>query len=562
MKRDLISLSENIYDLLIIGGGIYGACVAWDAALRGLSVALLDKGDFGSATSSNSLKIIHGGLRYLQNADLRRMRISIRERMVMMRIAPHLVHPLPFLLPTYGHLMQGREILFLALVMNDLIAFDRNQLKDPQKYLPRGRVVSSKECLQILPGIEEKGLTGGAVWYDCQMYNSERLILSFLLSAAKAGAKLANYVEVTGFLQKGNQVIGVKAKDVLTREEFDIRAKVVVNTSGPWVNGVLSLLKTYNQRPRVLFSKAMNIVVKLQLIPEYAVGIPSKFEFYDHNANKKKGSRILFITPWHNHSLIGTMHAPYQGDPNDFKVTDKEIQEFMAEINRAYPAAGLTREDISFFYGGLLPMEENSSQIGEVNLVKHYQIYDHRRDDGVEGIISVVGVKYTEARGVAEKVIDLVFKKLGKKPPKSQTAVTPIYGGNIERFDDFLTAEVGKRSEEWDKKVISHLVYNYGSEYPKVLSYLDKDPDSKQAITNTNNSPVIKAEVIHGIREEMAQKLSDIIFRRTELGVLGNPGEECLKTCASIMAVEMGWDERRMQEELEEVRATYITPED
>ena len=172
MDRDLTQLANHKYDLIIIGGGIYGACVAWDATLRGLSVALVEKADFGHATSANSLKTIHGGLRYLQQLDIKRMRESIRERRTLMRIAPHLVHPLPCLMPTYGHLTKGRAVMALALKVNDLVSFDRNRLEDPQKHLPKGRVISRQECLQLLPNIVREGLTGGAVWHDAQVYNS------------------------------------------------------------------------------------------------------------------------------------------------------------------------------------------------------------------------------------------------------------------------------------------------------------------------------------------------------------------------------------------------------
>lgn len=544
MKRDLNKLVETAYDLLIIGGGINGACAAWDAALRGLSVALIDKGDFGAATSANSLKIIHGGLRYLQQLDLHRMRQSIKERTILMRIAPHLVHPLPFLIPTYGHFMHGRELLSLALMINDLVGFDRNCLEDPQKYIPRGRVISKNECLRLIPGVDERNLTGGAIWYDCQMYNSERLTLSFLLSAVKVGADVANYVEVTGFLKNANSVTGVTAKDVLTQEKLDIRAKVVVNTSGPWVNRVLGLLNGCCQDRRVLLSKAVNIVAP-PIIQKYAIGVASEY------------SRLFFITPWRNHSLIGTAYLPYHGALDDFKVTEKNIQDFIDQINVAYPAAALKREDVSFFHGGLLPMAGEHNNTGDVELTKHYRIYDHKKGDGIDGLVTVVGVKYTECRDVARKAVDLVFRKLGKKPPKSLTAITPVHGGHIERFKDFMNQEIKKKPYNLTEEIVRHLVYNYGSEYPEVLKYIDESRDWGQALPSS--SEVLKAEVVHGIREEMAQKLSDIIFRRTDLGSAGDPGDECLKTSAAIMAAELGWDKTRLQGELEEVKAVFST---
>jgi Glycerol-3-phosphate dehydrogenase len=557
MKRNLVELSRNTYDVLIIGGGIYGAWTAWDAALRGLSVALLEKGDFGSATSSNSLKVIHGGLRYLQHADFRRLRRSISERATLMRVAPHIVHPLPFLMPTYGHFMRGKEIMSFAFMVNDLVDFDRNKHGDPEKHIPKGHVISRGECLRLFPGVNAEGLTGGAVWYDAQMYNSERMLLSILRSAESEGAILANYVEVTGFLQHGSRVTGVKARDELTKEELEIRAKVVVNTSGPWVDHILGFLNGSHRNPEILLSKTMNLVVKHQIIPRYAVGVSSRFKFRDKDAVLSKGSRLLFVVPWREFSLIGTTQALYEGSPNDFRITEKDIQDFLEEINEAYPPAALRREDVSFFHGGLLPMNSSDDSMDNVSLVKHYRIYDHTKDKGIDGLVSVIGVKYTEARDVAGKAVDLVFKKLGKKPPKCLTAVRPVYGGQIERFNDFLIHETEKESRELSGEVIRQLVYNYGSEYKQVLKYVGQAPELRQTVNET--SQVIKAEVVHGVREEMSEKLADVVLRRTELGSAGNPGDDALKTCAAIMAKELDWDSARVQREIEEVKSVYST---
>ena len=242
MNRDLARLTEGVYDVLVIGGGIYGLFTAWDASLRGLSVALVEKGDFGQGTSSNTLRIIHGGLRYLQHGNIYRMRRSIHERTVFMRIAPHLVHPIPFLIPTYGHGLRGKEILSLALRMGDFIGWDRNCLSDPQKHLPAGRVLSKHECLKLFPGVNQEGLNGGVVYYDSQMYNSERFILSVARSAYDAGAAIANYAEVTEILQDRDGISAVKAKDGLSGDEFECRARVIVNASGPWL--VARVLRT------------------------------------------------------------------------------------------------------------------------------------------------------------------------------------------------------------------------------------------------------------------------------------------------------------------------------
>lgn len=550
MQRDLRKLSQNVYDLLIVGGGIYGACVAWDASLRGLSVALVEKADFGCATSANSLKMIHGGLRYLQHGDLKRMRESICDRRILMQIAPHLVYPLPVVVPTYGHGIKGREVMTIALAINDMVSCDRNIGIDPHKHIPPGLTISKNECLQLLPGIDAKDLTGGAVFHDAQVYNSERLVLSFLRSAAQKSADLANYVEVTGFLQQGNCITGVKAQDLLTGNRFEIRAKTVVNTSGAWINRVLALLNGQPQK-NVLFAKAINLVTR-QLFPTYAVGVPGQNSYQDSDALLKKGSNLLFIAPWRDKSLIGTSYTVCEQDPDKFKVTEKDIQDFLDRINCSYPAANLTLSDVCFVHGGLLPSSGVCDRTGNVQLSKHYQIYDYR-EQGLQGLISVVGVKYTTARNVAQKVVDWVFRSWGQQPPKSKSSVTWLHGGDISQFEPFLSDEIAKRPYGLGDEEIRRLVYNYGSAYPEVLKYLS----ANKCEGLTERFATLKAEVLHGVHEEMAQRLSDVVFRRTELGSAGYPGNEALNFCAEIMGAELGWSSTQIQQELHEVRFAF-----
>jgi glycerol-3-phosphate dehydrogenase len=556
MQRNVEQLASTVYDVLIIGGGIYGACVAWDAGLRGLSVALVEKGDFGHATSFNSLKVIHGGLRYLQHLGIRRMRESIHERRVLMRIAPHLIHPLPFLMPTYGHFLQGKESMAFALVLNDLIGFDRNRLQDPEKYLPRGQVISKAACLQLIPGIHEEGLTGGAIWYDCQMYNSERLSLSFLKGSVEFGAHVANYVEVTGFITKWDQVIGVKARDHLTGNDLKIRARIMVNTCGPWVNHIIRMFDNRYTLPKIFFSKAMNIAIGRLQLPEYAIGIASKKRYKDNKAFFHKGKRLFFIVPWRHYSLIGTTHVSFQDEPERFTITEKEIEDFLTEINEAYPAVKLTREDVRFVYSGLLPMHEPNGQTGDVSLVKRFRLYDHQYEDGIAGLLSILGVKYTEARHVAEKVVDLVCAKLGRKSRPSQTACTPVYGGNIERFRAFLRQEITRKPYGLSAETVKHLIYTHGSEYLRIVNYLHENIELGEAISV--ETQVLKAEVLYAIREEMALKLVDVVFRRTELGLHSTLTDQALHLCVSIMAKELGWDRARADQEVKETKLTLL----
>jgi len=427
MVRNLLNLSRPTYDVVVIGGGIYGVCIAWDAALRGLSVALVEKGDFGHATSANSLRVIHGGLRYLQHGHVRRVRRSIQERAAFMRIAPHLVHPLPILIPTYGHVLRGKEVLSLAVFLNKLIGFNPHAAGCGANKLLEGRVVSKEECLRLVPGICHQNLTGGLIIYDCQMSNSERLVLAFAHSASEAGAELANYLEAVELLVHAGRVRGIKARDVLTGDELKIAAKVVINASGPWSNSIARGFTGSVSRPPS-FSKAFNLLIKRQLISDNAVGVYSRGHSKDRDAILDKGSRLLFITPWQRRSLIGTAHLPHNGEPEHFAIAESEIEEFIDEINAAYPAANITCDDVEHVYGGLLPADDD----GAIQLLRQHRLDDHR-DAHVEGFISVMGVKFTEARFVAEQTVNAIFRKLGYMATKSATAVTPLYGGQIGR---------------------------------------------------------------------------------------------------------------------------------
>ncbi len=554
MKRDLNKLSSEQYDVLIIGGGVYGVSTAWDAALRGLKVALIEKGDFAGATSSNSLKTIHGGLRYLQSLDFRRMRQSIHERMVLMKIAPQFVFPLSVIMPTYGYKMKSRSALFMALLANDLIGFDRNRLSDTDKILPGGRLLSKEEMKEYVPGYENKEMSGGALWYDCQCVNTERLVLSYALSASGTGAQVANYVECTDFLSDGNGIRGVKARDILSDDTFDIQAKIVVNAGGPWIDEILKGLNGGHPEKRFIHSSAMNIVVKKRLLSRHAAGLPGPYQYKREDGTIYKGSQILFFLPWRDCTIIGTNHLPYYGETADFRIGEPEIKSFISKINQTYPAADIKREEISFVHQGLLPMTGVRQDSGMVNLEAHYRIYDHSIEDKIDGLITVVGVKYTTHRQVAGKTIDLIFEKFNKTSPQCTTEDRPLYGGDMGRFSDYLSNAVAESGR--DEKVVRHLVHNYGTGYGKILQYIDEDPGLMQTIPGS--SEVIRAEVLNSIRNEMALKLSDVVLRRTDLGSAENPGDEALNVTAEIMGKELAWDEARTRKEVEETIGFYV----
>jgi glycerol-3-phosphate dehydrogenase len=536
MKRFISGLSQKFYDLAVIGGGIYGASVAREAALRGLSVALIDQGDFGSATSSNSQRIIHGGLRYLQHVDFKRMRESIRERSILMRIAPHLVFPMPVLIPTYKNPLQGKTLMALILKLNDLIGFDRNRHLSAEKQIPPGRILSKNECLTYCPDLPQQDLNGAALFFDGQVYNTERLILSILQSAAQNGAVLANYVRAIRFEKKAGAIVGMSVEDVFSGKSVDVRAKMFVNCSGPWTDRVVELAGIVRQRARRRWVKAALILTR-QLIPDVAVGVRSNFSYKNANAVLDKGYRYFFITPWRNSSLIGTFEVPYDREPDEFRLTEDEIRSFIDQVNLSYSGAHLTRQDVRLTYGGYVPASEKNS-IPNNQPMKRYEISDHGLDDGVEGLISVIGVKLTTARHVAEKAVDLIETKLGRRTVESRTSVVPVYGGAMSSFKKFVETELKRDSLGLSDETIRHLVQTYGSEYRQVLRYCEEDPGWSRPIARS--SPVIRAEILHAIREEMACTPDDILCRRTDLSVAAYADDSCFNSCAEIMAHELG----------------------
>lgn len=542
MQRDTAVLGVNRYDLIVVGAGIYGACIARDAALRGLHVALVDRGDFGNATTHNSFKLIHGGLRYVQHLDFRRIRESILETRFWLRAAPHLVRPLEFVMPTDGHGTRGPEALLAGLTMHRLIGLGGRASADSQSRLPAGRVVSRAECLRRIPGLDSRGLTGGAIWFDGQMQDADRILLAVVRSAAEAGADVASYVAVRRLLGQSTRVEGVVAHDLLTGNDIEIRGKVTVNACGPWA---AEFLRRSGQDPRSIepsgLIKGMNVVTR-RLFDDYAVAIKSSRA---SDAVVGRGRRLYFITPWRDCSLIGTTHTVYTGHPDECRITEEDIAGFLREINSAYPPAHLSLDDVLYCYGGLTPGSKALNG-GEVERALRSEVIDHEQRQKVGGLISVVGVKFTTARSVAERAVDLVFRKLGRMPPLCTAKLTPLPCLEAASF------------EAMERDVKSTGIPIDGSiEFPLQGQRLGlRGGLFSHVPTGESSSDILfRYGCRRMVRDNMAIRLTDLIFRRTDWSARGLLTQDTLNWCADMMSEELGWTPARRQDELRRLQA-------
>ena len=552
MRRDLARLADTIFDVAVIGGGVAGAAVAWDAALRGLSVALLERTDFCAETSAWSLKVVHGGIRYLQHLDFKRVRESCRERSALLRVAPHLVHPMPFVVPTYGHGLQGSEALGAAFLLLSAVTPDRNRgIADPERRIPAGRLVSRRQLLEWFPYLEPTHPAGAGVFCDGQMYNPPRLVWEFVRSAGERGAVVANYCEVTGLLRESDRVTGVRVTDRAGTGAFDVRARVVVNASGPFAEQIYVKQGLRRER-RIPLSRDMAVVIGRPLVTGRALAAQTKYK--DPDAVLSRGNRHVFLVPWRNRTLIGVNSRVWPGDPYALEVTEAEVAGFVDEIHSAAPHFGLTLNDVAMVYAGLLPFGQNDAGAVDLSFGKRSHLIDHEAADGIKGLVSAISIRFTTARGLAEQAVDLVFRKLGKTPPPCPTERTPLHGARFERFAALVRDVATAVGAAADDPVALHLAHNHGSAHGGVLRVADAIPRGREPIAGTDT---LRAEVVHAVREELALTLADCIFRRTDLGTGGNPGDAALDETADLITTELGWTPQRRAGELMEVRARY-----
>jgi len=537
MRRNLQDMGSQTFDLAVIGGGITGACIARDAARRGLRVALIEKRDFSWGTSSGSSKLVHGGLRYLQSFEFSLVRESLRERRVWEQIAPHMVYPLLFVLPVYG----GRAKFFLnaGLTVYDLLSYDRNRLDDPDKHMAAHRSVSAAEAMKLEPRLKADGLSGALLYYDCQMYSPERLGLECLIDAAGHGASVANYAEVVGFQRDGMKITAIEARDAFTGATVSVKAKMFVNAAGPWADRLLSMLENGPPSHKLMRSKGIHVIVG-PMTPGHALTIAHKGGHF-------------FVLPWRGHTIIGTTDTVFEGNPDDLHVSDAEIAAFLDFINGGLPGANLKPTDVIYAYAGLRPLVDDGSK-NSYNASRKAELVDHAAEGGIGNLISAIGGKWTTSRDIAEKCVDMIAKKSGRTLKACDTGVAPIPGGATGRFAAFVDGAL-KANPRVEPEIIANLTRNYGARYEQVLALAATRNDLMERITP--RLPDIGAQILFAIREEMALTLDDALFRRTGLGTLGRLDQKAIERAAKIMAAELGWNEAETARQIASIAPRY-----
>jgi glycerol-3-phosphate dehydrogenase len=534
MQRALSRLSRETFDVLIIGGGATGCFTARDAALRGLSVALVEAKDFASATSAHNSKLAHGGLRYLRNFEISLVRESLRERLGLMRMAPHLVRPLPFLLPLYHAGSLERARLKAGLTLYDLLSFDRNRLEDPGQHLPGHRWVAPKAALAREPVLAGDGFEGAFEYHDAQMYSPERIALENLVDADAHGAAVANYVAAEKLLLRGGKVEGCSVCDTVTDTRFDIQARTVLVAAGPWADLFLEQATGAAAAHKLIRSKGIHLMV-----PELSRAA----------LTIEAGGGHLFALPWRGHTLLATTDTEFTGDPATVAVTESDIDGFLATFRKYLPSAPLPRGSVEFFYAGLRPLVSDGSK-DSYNVSRRAELVDHGKEGTMDGLFSALGGKYTTSRDLAEKVTDALAARLDRKAACTTNKVA-LPGGRFDRFDEMVR---GYQKTWPGLSAMRHLAHMLGARLPLALKGARLTD-----LVPFNQSGDTPAQVAFALNEEMALTLEDVVMRRTGIGQFGRPSDAVLEKVAGQMAAQLGWDESRKAAEIAGLGRLYKT---
>jgi len=536
LKRDIAALSDQRHDLLVIGGGIYGVAAAREASLRGLRVALVERDDFGAGTSWNSFKTLHGGIRYLQQLDLARLRASLRSQRRFLRLAPHLVEPLRFALPSRGWGSRGPVALGLGRLAYAALSLDRNRGVAPERRLPGARLLSRGALHALAPELSLSRANGALAWWDAQLRSSERVVLEFALAAAEQGAQLANRVEVCALRIGRGRVDGVAARDLASGRELELRADAVLCCAGAESFALLGRERAL-RAPAPPLSRAANVVLARALF-DCAVALPVS------GAAAGQGEQTLFAAPWRGRTLLGTLHLPLR-EPGRAELAEAEIECLLAAVNRVLPGARLQRSDVALFHVGVQPVAGWDASSGLPRHAPDALALDHGARDRVAGLHTLVGVKFTEAPEEARRAVERIGAALGRG--RAPAGDPPLPGARGTR-GEALRRELRERAGPgFDAEQLEHLAASYGARATGVLEHA-RDPGLAARLTPA--SPVSAAELVFGLREEMAGGLGDLVLRRTELGARGDLDARALEACAEVASREQGWSAERRAAEL------------
>jgi glycerol-3-phosphate dehydrogenase len=525
------ALVDGDYDVVIIGGGMAGAGCARDLALRGLSVALVEKGDFASGTTAYSSKLIHGGLRYLELFDFGLVRESLRERETLRRLAPHLVRPLPFLVPIYRESSRGLVKVRMGLALYDWLTPGRNR--------ERYRVLRPVDTLTLEPGLRAQDLRGAGYYFDDLLVVPERLCLENVLSACRHGARAFNYAPVEAILRdRRGAVAGVRVRDLLTDRSVRLGTRIVVNATGPWADE-LRALGGVTERGRRVLRRTKGIHCLLPRLTDRAI--------YHSTGDE----RMIFVIPWREFSLVGTTDSDFDGDLDRLHATREEVSYLLDEVRKVLPDPRVTLEQVVYTYAGVRPLSFEEGK-RESDVSRAHKVVPE--EDG--RFLSITGTKLTCFRSLAAALGDQVVRTLGRGAP----------GGTDRLTLDGLDEEAGRvEARTWldvgpelaasglARETLETLVTLYGRAYPRVIDLAGKVPGGAERLCPSN--PDLVAELHVAVQEEMAVSLQDVLLRRTGIGTSRCQGLDCAAAIGQRMAQLLGWTPRRLEAELEAYRA-------
>lgn len=524
MRRDLGALHGGSFDLIVIGGGIVGTGIARDAALRGLHTLLVEKEDFACGTTSRSSRLIHGGLRYLPKLQLGLVRQDLREREILLTIAPHLVRELPFMIP----LTRGAPLLRLTLPLG-LLLYDVLALR---KSLPASHHLSRRKTLAAEPSMSAvNGLVGSYIYYDCQAEFMERLCLENAIDAAEHGALVLNHAEATRILHDGS-ASGIQLTDTLCGEWCLVKGRIVVNAGGPWADLVLGKLQAAGGGS-LRNTKGIHLLTKR--LSEKALVLTARSD-----------GRLFFVIPWQGHSLIGTTDTDFAGDLDSVHADAVDVDYLVAALGGYFP--GFKRSDIHHTTAGLRALVASRGR-SRSSTSRAHQLVDHERRDGIKGLVSVFGGKATAYRAVAESAVDMVCRKLGVRVLCS-TADTPLPGAPAVPLE-LLREAAG--SSTLSVETVAHLVALYGSRFTSVLEYAQAEGRLAQPVSA--GAPDILAQVKQAVDHEEALTVSDFLLRRSAIGLGPSQGLDAVETVAGEMGRLLGWSDTEKQRQSDRYRA-------